>query len=114
MRISDWSSDVCSSDLNDQQGKPEGDEYPARRLQQLARLAGEADPRLGRQDLGGGLLHEADRRAEIVALGERRLDGAGRQPEIGRESCRARVCQDGEIPGGAGTLKKPKINTQIQ
>src|SRR3546814_10088449 len=65
MRISDWSSDVCSSDL------------------------------------GGGALHRPrPRRNDADLRGTRRFarlrpggDSARRADEIGRASCRERVCQ---------------------
>src|SRR3546814_8159311 len=70
MRISDWSSDVCSSDLY-----PLLDDQPQRRT-----------------DTG----HAADRGAHDAFDGLPRSDGlADRQvPQIGRASCRERVCQN--------------------
>src|SRR3546814_3161870 len=66
MRISDWSSDVCSSDLLGR-GVPAG-----------AGSVG-AGPRPGRA---------------ARAVRSRRARGSGRPgPEIGRASCRERVCQ---------------------
>src|SRR3546814_12669480 len=111
MRISDWSSDVCSSDLL----------YSV-----LAKFMGR---------IPGGLLH-----TNIVASGlfssisgssvatastigaaampsmrrynydERMAVGtlAAGGTQVGRASCRERGGQDGEYPGGAGTLKKKK------
>src|SRR3546814_10033962 len=81
MRISDWSSDVCSSDL-----------MP---LQVVERhMRGLLDRPVE--------MRAADERAEIVVSGlvlrlerepiERRLDALG-HVEIGRASCRERVCQ---------------------
>src|SRR3546814_6721294 len=80
MRISDWSSDVCSSDL-----------------------------RLGRRVAGGGqrvadaglpdVLHTRDdvadltRRKELRRLHLRADDADLEDVEIGRASCRERVCQ---------------------
>src|SRR3546814_6107662 len=78
MRISDWSSDVCSSDLL---AAGEGS-----RLQALTTTAsGVAVPKQF-CSLGGGasLLHDALMRARVIA-----------PPEIGRASCRERVCQYG-------------------
>src|SRR3546814_2364134 len=74
MRISDWSSDVCSSDLVD------------RGL--MIAPVGVAPP---------GLAH-ADGRAEGIALGVAADEGLGKDDElrpceIGRASCRERVCQ---------------------
>src|SRR3546814_2535203 len=62
MRISDWSSDVCSSDLRGQQ-----------------RLVGLGEVALGDH---GAADAAVDRRADL-----------GELQEIGRASCRERVCQ---------------------
>src|SRR3546814_8033947 len=75
MRISDWSSDVCSSDLLS------GNQAVA---------AG-----LGDQDAGAGRV-ALDLLAQPIDMG---LEGVGRDPgivapdQIGRASCRERVCQ---------------------
>src|SRR3546814_6255771 len=82
IRISDWSSDVCSSDLLDDDavspallGRVERRIGVTVELLERARAA-----RLDGADAGG---HRtiADRRAVI-------------ERQIGRASCRARVCQD--------------------
>src|SRR3546814_14356962 len=97
MRISDWSSDVCSSDL----------EHP---LHHGRRSCRKGDRRLWfahrrdaqhRQDRRGGqaprslLCHKLDLHAEP------RLD-----PELGRASCRERVCQYVLLSVVAVSLKK--------
>src|SRR3546814_9839556 len=68
MRISDWSSDVCSSDLQ--------------------------DPAIGEQDGGMGVLPPGlpadDARHHATAMEQQ--DAAATE-EIGRASCRERVCQ---------------------
>src|SRR3546814_20724525 len=77
MRISDWSSDVCSSDLRGFDG--------------LARI--------GRR--GKAPIDTPEARGIIVAAHRQQCaadDAIGRQsvqdrPEIGRASCRERVCQ---------------------
>src|SRR3546814_1851395 len=73
MRISDWSSDVCSSDL----------------LARLARLglAAECDIIVIGDRFG------ADEALLEVAVDFARRLGGGRALEIGRASCRERVCQ---------------------
>src|SRR3546814_3056569 len=79
MRISDWSSDVCSSDLGDLHGL-----CPRPAL--LFQGAG-ADP--------GGESGERRRVAHVCAEDDRGTAGGtlpGTQ-EIGRASCRERVCQ---------------------
>src|SRR3546814_10628311 len=71
MRISDWSSDVCSSDLHGARDRPNW-QAPRRRCH----------PRRWERD-----------RAERMQSS--RQDGAvpPRLPQIGRASCRERVCQ---------------------
>src|SRR3546814_19517963 len=95
MRISDWSSDVCSSDLAGlgQQGLG--------RLHTL--LVGRVLPVhiLRLAIVAGAWLHEA--------VG-RKLAGA--QHQIGSASCRGRVCQYVKISGDAGSLKKKQKKPQ--
>src|SRR3546814_12408303 len=103
MRISDWSSDVCSSDL----GRAEG----------AAEILG-ADDHLAVDEAGGGDDEDADRTdaRELIETPRRNLESPrpfaealGRDQhkkgadcadpdrrcdqEIGRASCRERVCQ---------------------
>src|SRR3546814_13393792 len=96
MRISDWSSDVCSSDL-----KLEGSEAFVQRV--------EADLEMLRASPNGQqMLAEFDKAAangNIVTIRELQnvdngyaqsvggSDIRNGQPEIGRASCRERVCQ---------------------
>src|SRR3546814_10014672 len=70
MRISDWSSDVCSSDLG------------SRTASEAERLAGNHPPRY----CGSG-------GAEPITKGPWRGHFDRRRREIGRASCRERVCQ---------------------
>src|SRR3546814_8762399 len=87
MRISDWSSDVCSSDL------------PGRGGADAAFIA-----HLERQLAGGIGAASARVMVNQVITGETiSLDELMRQ--IGRASCRERGCQYVYIQGGAGTLK---------
>src|SRR3546814_14471925 len=89
MRISDWSSDVCSSDLLGQLGIE-----PTIDNDIIVRLGGPAET--GR----GFVLHSTDyMRQGSVAID----DSIGK---IGRESCRERVCQYVEISVVAVSLKK--------
>src|SRR3546814_8176941 len=84
MRISDWSSDVCSSDLTI-----------------LRRLVGKARADLvagGEDDFAGLGVDDVERglRTAPVFDHERHAPavfGALEDEEIGRASCRARVCQ---------------------
>src|SRR3546814_12948721 len=100
MRISDWSSDVCSSDLLDPEdvrqlarhlgladaGRP-GEQIAADRLLRLPQPGtGKLDR--GRQRGDGGILPEHHRLEVALQVGEH-----GLVVEIGRASCRERVCQ---------------------
>src|SRR3546814_5337160 len=80
MRISDWSSDVCSSDLD----------YPLE-----PPLGRSGRPETGRQAFGIDAVNEFDPIFEQMydwceAMG---LDVDTLSHEIGRASCRERVCQ---------------------
>src|SRR3546814_19311903 len=112
MRISDWSSDVCSSDL-----RPDR----ARRLYQISRRMGRtavgAEPRRTRRRdeiLQGDLRHgprdrgrdgaAADRRADLVLVGrgeERKGDGEGKGGFVRVDF------------GGQRSIRKTKINNKI-
>src|SRR3546814_12660669 len=102
MRISDWSSDVCSSDLGAladaelRQGKGAGAvraDAEAAALLRVEHHVGVVEEMLRDGDLGPlqvqaqaevvGLLHR-------VGIPQRRA----RRSEIGRASCRERVCQN--------------------
>src|SRR3546814_12078386 len=96
MRISDWSSDVCSSDL--------GDLFGDTGKRRFVRPAG-ADEAQDR------IQHAlADRDAAHCPL---RFQQVGRGQEIGRASCRERVCQYVSISVVAVSLKK-KNDTQVE
>src|SRR3546814_6064114 len=87
VRISDWSSDVCSSDLH----------------RTLAGLAVRGDPFAMRRQLGLdlrrqlGLALAVDGTLQVGAgqidIGEIDAAQVGAAQEIGRASCRERVCQ---------------------
>src|SRR3546814_5921053 len=89
MRISDWSSDVCSSDLwIAHNGAPHGHPLtlPARELariplQQLIQPQDLGCPINTLLDLGLAVFRKLQRKGHIVVH------------EIGRASCRERVCQ---------------------
>src|SRR3546814_9545873 len=89
LRISDWSSDVCSSDLllgaHGARGPLHAVEE-ARLLHDLAAVL--QDLNLAPGFLLDGLLHEADR-IHVLGFGAR-AHGLAR-PAIGRASCRERV-----------------------
>src|SRR3546814_5039062 len=77
MRISDWSSDVCSSDLRDRRAQAE----PRKPV------PGAVSEQRRNQPDGAGE-HQQDGRPEHPA----RMGGPCRR-KIGRASCRERVCQ---------------------
>src|SRR3546814_6093214 len=92
MRISDWSSDVCSSDLGAAEPVGVGDLADAvdladARQQRHRQGLDERQPRLGLQPL------RAVR--ALTGLGEAGAHAVeqAEQQEIGRASCRERVCQ---------------------
>src|SRR3546814_5658952 len=79
MRISDWSSDVCSSDLAVGAAEHGAERLPDR---------GKREPRRERD--------HAERRiafAQPIPLARHRRPRAFEQFQIGRASCRERVCQ---------------------
>src|SRR3546814_20317321 len=97
MRISDWSSDVCSSDLVDRIGRV----GLIAELGEVDRHVVLDDPRAARHQVqqGGKVLDVGDRDgvAVGVALGWRQVLGVGRSEErrVGKESvstCRSRWC----------------------
>src|SRR3546814_16958485 len=105
MRISDWSSDVCSSDLGDR-GARGGDRLRA------GVVIGPPEILAGDQflDLVARQRFIFEQRArERVELGEmlgqHRL-GLGEPPQIGRAPCRERVCQYVSISVVDVSLKK--------
>src|SRR3546814_5082154 len=103
LRISDWSSYVCSSDLEpvesaifveggeigfEREGRVEDSRAAAGiflRIDRMRRAVG-AEEKFGRARGGGG----AHREPVPLALGDRKAIGVR---EIGRASCRERVCQ---------------------
>src|SRR3546814_15004816 len=99
MRISDWSSDVCSSDLAARvlavgRDTTELAQEPAQRPPKQFRLAHELD---------------AKTKAQLCRQPPHHIPGGGmRRGEIGRASCRARVCQYVSISVVAVSLKKKK------
>src|SRR3546814_14339550 len=108
MRISDWSSDVCSSDLYRQLAGL----YPNQAQKRIAELLEES------ADLDGEprpithpvkFYENGDRPLEIVSSRQWYIRNGG---QIGRASCRERVCQYVQISVGAVPFKKKhKRNT---
>src|SRR3546814_7398518 len=83
MRISDWSSDVCSSDLPIHQAGRNQVEIHLRTRRSVAARRG----RIGRHEAAPVDQRQCPLRAETEHIDET-LPG-----EIGRASCRERVCQ---------------------
>src|SRR3546814_16092438 len=112
MRISDWSSDVCSSDLfDDALNRPRRSWLSVSGLG-LAEAVGTGvaaiEPR--RPDL---VAHHFNGRSGTTAPGPNAYNGSSRRPprrhsEIGRAPCRERVGQYGLLPVCAVSLKKKK------
>src|SRR3546814_16703654 len=96
MRISDWSSDVCSSDLL--------------AIQSLAGAATEGGI-AARSDRFAGKAGRQEGAVPRMAVVDRATEIQPRHParrEIGRASCRERVCQYVSISGVAVYIKKKK------
>src|SRR3546814_17249322 len=94
MRISDWSSDVCSSDL-EAVGGPVHRDCP-RGLALQSRVHARCQQLLGGLVLlpGFGRPHDGiGAQGDRVALPRDRAAVIHPPPEIGRASCRERVCQ---------------------
>src|SRR3546814_2330752 len=96
MRISDWSSDVCSSDLvSKRSGRPM---KPLTRSYTLSRLRNHVVPILGRKRVSDVTVDYINDMIRKISRGETAKDAPspkkrGRIKEIGRASCRERVCQ---------------------
>src|SRR3546814_18963530 len=104
MRISDWSSDVCSSDLSPIGDRP-GYDYVIQAEGGLMAVTGEVDGEpmkvgVAVADLFTGM---AAAQAILAALLARDRDGVG---QIGSATCRERVWQSVLISGVAVSLKK--------
>src|SRR3546814_20869043 len=107
MRISDWSSDVCSSDLLDvslEKAKigPELLESLGKGLNNLAESAKKMNT------LSDAAVATNDYAKNVQSASKSLSEMNKSYDEIGRESCRERVCQYVEIPVVAVSLKKKK------
>src|SRR3546814_8055556 len=95
MRISDWSSDVCSSDLQGALQPQRSDRHDLARGADVLDPRAEVDLDMGRDaECAGNPLNQRRRNKTP----EKRLAVIARQPpdldmKIGRASCRERVCQ---------------------
>src|SRR3546814_11641355 len=112
MRISDWSSDVCSSDLGAAGQAEHAGKQPGEIEQSAAARCSAADRRNQRlRGLRGDLVQRGQGHAlEAVEAQAAAADRTGQalfeHVEIGRASCRGRWGEVVEISGGAVTLKK--------
>src|SRR3546814_12685588 len=105
MRISDWSSDVCSSDLRVARGPPrhEDGEFALNRHELLHQQRHASAGTLLHQRVGGFGVREHPPAAAVVAAALRlRHNGPA---ELGSASVRERVCQYVSISVGAVSLK---------
>src|SRR3546814_17533083 len=94
MRISDWSSDVCSSDLLDTMRRADW-------LIDVGPDAGEQGGKILYSGPPAGLRPVPESRTRAYLFGQ----------EIGRESGRERVCQVRLDLGGRRNIKKHRPNT---
>src|SRR3546814_20422471 len=97
MRISDWSSDVCSSDLRQIVGIREWKEMGKPLPPQVIRQLTDKQAEWVRQFVAGANATDA---ARLAGYAFPEVDGwrltripAVQEAEIGRASCRERVCQ---------------------
>src|SRR3546814_17406657 len=108
MRISDWSSDVCSSDLKPDRAAEEEDDPPGGKARQ-DRDAVERTCRRSAEDERGD--EQADTRRDRLPQqidADRPPAPLRRAHEIGRASCRERMYQYGESSVWTRSLKKKR------
>src|SRR3546814_18994767 len=116
MRISDWSSDVCSSDLHEHPG--EVDRQRERMARPRADIGDEREQRVAQprhrppvriDDLKQDLPARPVRLAvEPPSIGDAKPVGE----QSGRATCRARGCRYWWNPGGAVLVNKKKNNDE--
>src|SRR3546814_14359535 len=112
MRISDWSSDVCSSDLRHRAGAAREDGLIVAAVARIAGLVAldvgrqrHDAVRLQRRQQGAVAAPEGDGDLAALALGDHL--GGEIAAETGRAAGRERVCQYGETAVvGVGLIKK--------
>src|SRR3546814_10980544 len=111
MRISDWSSDVCSSDL-------ESEAYGIFGSLNYAfdnGLTLQAGARYNHDTRDFVASRPVETRPDFVVNPNTPVPPqAAKVKEIGRASCRARVCQYVSVAVGAVSLKKKNNNNNIQ
>src|SRR3546814_17816020 len=116
MRISDWSSDVCSSDLGSLQNWSNSEESPAGQFEW--RIGWDVNvlhrSRLSRSCVRWrywwGAARPRWKPADRLGSSNRRcIAGARNLAELGRASCRERVCHYGEMSVVAVYLQQKKL-----
>src|SRR3546814_16953959 len=113
MRIGDWSSDVCSSDLLSVGVSAAMQILPPLSEQVSVDVARALAEDLGSGDVTAALLPDIAASAYLLSKEDAVVCGrpwfdACHRAQIGRASCRQRVCPDVEILVVAGQLKKNK------
>src|SRR3546814_2028091 len=99
MRISDWSSDVCSSDLPDVDVRIAGEhrEHVAAQAGEYFRITKHVGHRhrQARNHVGNALVTMQDALSQLADIGEAEVIDQRLHAtlEIGRASCRDRVCE---------------------
>src|SRR3546814_13347646 len=95
MRISDWSSDVCSSDLlADRIGDEMADEIKIASARSLINSSGDSCVRfMALTEVGAAIGGSEGDRLQRVGIDAGAELGLGNVGELGRASCRERVCQ---------------------
>src|SRR3546814_18044869 len=111
MRISDWSSDVCSSDLGHVITGTDVDQRTALILlsNQATQVPAEELQRLRAQvlrNLVDETLQIQAAEAADIKVEQSEIDQYFAQYALGQASCRESVCQYGEVSGGAESLLK--------
>src|SRR3546814_14943303 len=107
MRISDWSSDVCSSDLElEHADRQRAEVFAQQRFARGDVESREAQLQVAPGDAPPPAQQRTQQRAQWRA--QRALPRPWQPCEIGRASCRERVCQYGYITVVAVSLKKKK------
>src|SRR3546814_17502003 len=112
MRISDWSSDVCSSDLR--RSRRGAQQAP---LSSIINKRGKSAQDIMQITTKNHLDKRSNRPVATIGASSRvssdtrRPHGLSRPEQIGRASCRERVCHYVKISGCAGELKKQKVKT---
>src|SRR3546814_18853671 len=102
MRISDWSSDVCSSDLG------AAAHLRSRPKMRSGGLRGIGEKLAGEQHVDGRAIGGQRQPQRLVIVPAVIHELAIADQQIGRTSCRERVCQYVEISVVAVSVKKKK------